>query len=256
MSFITIKDLDLHYLEFGESDEVVVFVHGNWCSARCWLPTMARLPRRYRALALDQRGFGFSSKPDDGYSMGQRAADLEGFVDALGLTRFHLVGHSLGGAVAAQFALDYPGRLRSLFLLDAPPPTGMAISPEVRALQDRFGAERAILEPALAIALGLPQSDPFFQALLDDAWAMARPAIQHNLSALEQWQVADRLASLRLPVTVAWGRNDLVVPQAAAEELHQRISGSRYHIFDDLGHSPNLEDPDRFVSELLTALYS
>lgn len=256
MSVVRIGDLNLHYVDYGAGDECLLLVHGNWCSSRCWLPTIARIPNSIRVIALDQRGFGQSSKPDTGYTMAQRAADLRSFTDALGLARFDLVGHSLGGAVAAQFVLDNPGRARSLFLLDAPSPTGMAFAPAVRAYQERFATERAVLEPALAVAFGLPAGDPFFQRLLDDAFAMARPSVQANLDALESWQVAERLATVAVPATVAWGSRDVVVERGATDALARAIPGSRLHIFEDLGHSPNLEAPDRFVAVLLASLPS
>jgi 3-oxoadipate enol-lactonase len=254
MSFVAVGELSLHYIECGQADETVLFVHGNWCSARCWLPTLARMPRRYRTLALDQRGFGWSSKPARGYSISQRAADLRGFADALGLDGFHLVGHSLGGAVAAQFALDNPGRLHTLFLLDSAPASGMPFTPLARAYHKRFAKERAALEPALAMALCLDAGDPFFQALLDDACAMARVSVRQNLDALEGWRVLDRLQELRVPTTVAWGDRDAVVTRAMAEELQHAIPASRLLIFEGLGHSPNLADPDRFVAALLESL--
>lgn len=253
MSVVSIGDLSLHYVEYGGGDECILFVHGNWCSSRCWLPTMARMPGEMRTIALDQRGFGQSSKPADGYTLPQRVADLRAFADALGLERFHLVGHSLGGAVAAQFVLDNPQRVRSLFLLACPSPSGMAFSPEARAYQDRFAADRATLEPALAVAFGLATSDPFFQRLLDDAFGMARPSVQANLDTLASWQVAERLATLHVPTTIAWGSADIVVERAAADAL-VAIPGSKLHLFDGLGHSPNLEAPDRFVAVLLASL--
>jgi pimeloyl-ACP methyl ester carboxylesterase len=254
MSLLVLGELSLHYIEFGQTDEVVLFVHGNWCSSRCWLPTMARLPRRFRTIALDQRGFGYSSKPPGEYSIPQRAADLRGFADALGLDRFHLVGHSLGGAVAVQFALEHSDRLRTLFLLDSAPASGLPVSPAVRALQDRFAADRSLLEPALALALCLELRDPVFQVLLDDACAMARHSVQPNLDALANWCVLDELASLRVPTTLAWGDQDLVISREMCEELHRSIANSRLHIFEQIGHSPNLADPDGFTAVLLEAL--
>src|SRR5919199_1347045 len=123
MSTITLDGLRFHYLDYGLGD-VVLFLHGNVASARWWLPTIARLPVGLRALAPDMRGYGLSDKPGTGYTLAQRAADLRAFAAALGLDRFHLVGHSLGGAVALQFALDDPTPMRTLTLLDPAPLEG------------------------------------------------------------------------------------------------------------------------------------
>src|SRR5438105_2919936 len=113
MPFVKAGDLNVHYIEAGTGTPLIL-VHGNWGSCAWWEPTLTRLPAGYRGIAYDVRGRGQTVGQDSGYTMPELAADLGAFADALGLDRFHLVGHSLGTAIAMQYTLDHPARVRTL----------------------------------------------------------------------------------------------------------------------------------------------
>ena len=129
---ITIREIDTPrlcqnvYFSGPEEGIPVVFVHGNCASALHWEETMASLPAGFRGIAPDLRGYGWTEpKPIDG-TRGLRdfADDIEALVVTLGLTRFHLVGHSMGGGISMQYAIDHPERLISLTLADTVSPYG------------------------------------------------------------------------------------------------------------------------------------
>ena len=126
MPFVKAGDLRVHYLEAGEG-EPVLFVHGNWASAGWWEPCLARLPVGYHGLAPDMRGRGRTIGPDSDYSIAALAADQLALADALGFERFHMVGHSLGAAVAIQAALDAPSRIVTLTVIAPPWADGMQL---------------------------------------------------------------------------------------------------------------------------------
>ncbi|NJK81656.1 MAG: alpha/beta hydrolase [Chloroflexaceae bacterium] len=114
-------------LEAGDPvGEVVLFVHGNIAAATFWEETMLALPTAYCAIAPDLRGYGLSDRLPVDATRGMRdfSADLHTLSGALGLERFHLVGHSLGGCVAMQYAIEHPQRVRSLTLVAAGSPYG------------------------------------------------------------------------------------------------------------------------------------
>ena len=122
----------LHYVEYGDPAGVaLVFLHGwpdSWFSFSRVLPLLPDV----RAMALDQRGFGDSDRPDDGYSIPELASDVIAFMDALNIERAVLVGHSFGSFVARQTAIAYPSRVDGLVLIG----TGFAASnPTTRELQ-------------------------------------------------------------------------------------------------------------------------
>ncbi|MEE8345832.1 MAG: alpha/beta hydrolase [Dehalococcoidia bacterium] len=110
--------LRFHYRDWGGRGKPVIFLHGLASNARIWDLTAPLLARRFRILALDQRGHGLSDKPDSGYDFQAVTADLHAFIKALGLRRPGLVGHSWGGNVALQFAADHPDAVSRLALVD------------------------------------------------------------------------------------------------------------------------------------------
>src|SRR4051812_3850475 len=199
MPFVDLQDLRVHYEEAGSGRNVLVLVHGNFASSRWWQRVFDRLPRGFRAYAMDLRGCGQTESRSGGYSIPRLSTDVGAFVDALDLPAFHLVGHSLGGAVALDFALRRPERVRSLALVAPSPAGGLAAmrngsSPSARMLRSvssdalsmfamrqayrmhgALGTKRLMLRDALAKMMpGATLDAAVFEALLDDA-ARLRP---------------------------------------------------------------------------------
>ncbi|WP_376788560.1 alpha/beta fold hydrolase [Thermoflexus sp.] len=119
--------LNFHVLFAGPPDgEPVVFIHGNVSSATFWEETMLALPAGFWAIAPDLRGYGESERRPVDATRGLRdfSDDLHALVEALGLTRFHLIGHSMGGGIAMQYAIDHAERILSLTLVDPLSPFG------------------------------------------------------------------------------------------------------------------------------------
>jgi pimeloyl-ACP methyl ester carboxylesterase len=280
MPFLDTPRLRIHYEEAGAGAEVFVLVHGNFGSWRWWKPVFERLRPGWRMFAPDLRGCGETpaGAPGDdraAYGIGELAEDLAGFVDGLGLRAFQLVGHSLGGGVALQFALDRPSRVRSLMLLSPPPPAGLAgmrtgtsksarllrridpdHGPSMAALQSSYRLHRSLGIHRLMLRQALPEMMPaaslepgMAEALLADAGRMSPDALVGFLQALHRWNVEAELHRLRVPTTILWGTGDVLVPRAGLEEM-ARLLGGKLLVWPDVGHSPQLERPDRFVEVL------
>lgn len=125
MPFLDVPGLRIHYEIGGDGKKVLVFLHGNFGSWRWWQPVLKRLPEDCGAYAPDLRGCGETGRPGVGHSVEQLASDLYAFSRKLDLPPFHLVGHSLGGAVALQYALDHPEMVRTMLLVAPAPAEGM-----------------------------------------------------------------------------------------------------------------------------------
>ncbi|HEX5995271.1 MAG TPA: alpha/beta hydrolase [Jiangellales bacterium] len=124
MPTIDVNGVTLHYTQVGDPvASPVVLLHGTPANSTKWAQVAAALADGYRVLAVDQRGHGLSGHTPE-YSFEVYRQDVLGFADALGLDRFALVGHSMGGTVACLFAERYPDRLTALVLVDSPPPRG------------------------------------------------------------------------------------------------------------------------------------
>ncbi len=170
MPFIRSGDLNVSYIEHG-SGTPVVFIHGNWASSSWWEPVLARLPDGWRGIAYDLRGRGQTAGPDSDYHIPSLAADLRTFAEAPGLDALHLVGHSLGIAIAMQFALDHPARVRSLTVIA---PAWVDGLPEVTSApewQHALKANPAMFGMAMkALAPTVPHDD-YWKRLLAEGHA-------------------------------------------------------------------------------------
>jgi pimeloyl-ACP methyl ester carboxylesterase len=249
MPHIPAGDLNIYYLEKGEGTPVV-FVHGNWTTSTEWEPVLERLPAGYRGLAPDVRGRGRTEGPDNTYTMPELAADLRAFVDALGLDTFHLVSHSLGSAIALQFALESPERLRTLTVLAPGWVDGMPAAYNVPAAQQALYDDPALFAQALKFQMPtLPDGD-LWQRLVTEGHQQRPSATLANLPALLNWQPGAALRAIPVPVLVASGAQDVLTGGANAERAAD-VLNTQAVVIEGVGHSPNIEAPDQFVALLM-----
>ena len=242
---------------------------------------MDRLPAGWQAVAMDLRGCGENpgGAPDESpsaYDIPELADDLAAFVDGLHLDAFHLVGHSLGGAVALQYALHHELRVQSLTLVAPPPPTGLAtmregtsksarllrsVNPDDRssmaALRSSYRMQRALGTNRWMLRRALPEMMPVasldaavVESLLADAARMSPDAVVGFLQALHRWNVEAELPGLGVPTVILWGAKDALVPHAAMEKMASLLPRGELVVWPDTGHSPQLEHPDQFVALL------
>lgn len=272
MPYLQTPKLKVHYQTAGAGDTQIVLLHGNFASWRWWESVLTRLPPEYQAYAPDMRGCGDSERPGFGHNIEMLVNDVRGFVSELDLGKVHLVGHSLGGAVALQFALDYPELVQSLVLVAPPPAEGQSVVRRGNSLAhwawrlfdiDRemsavslgltfrllrhLGANRALLRSALMrLAPSLPY-DRLLINLVSDAARMAPEAVVGHIQTLDSWNVEAELCRLRLPVLVLAGALDVLVFPDALERLSAALRRGRMVVWPDVGHAIQLEQPDRFV---------
>ena len=274
MPFIDADGLTLHYTRHGSGPIPVVLVHGNFASARWWASFAKRLPAEdFTAFAVDMRGCGQSDKPSDGFGIPRLAHDLRAWTDALGLPPFHLVGHSLGGAVALQMTLDCPAHTRSLTLLSPSPADGLEglrdgegelarlirlwdpqHQPSMNVLSAALhwgratGASRRRLRDSLRRMMPTANLDAAeFAALLDDAEHLSPDTVVGFYRALHRWDIRDRLETVRSPTWIVGGALDPIVPRAALAILAGHIPRARLDLWNDVGHAPQLEAPARLA---------
>lgn len=124
--------IQIHVEEQGGGDVSLVFLHYWGGSSRTWGKVIAALPKSYRSLAIDHRGWGESDAPASGYALADLAADAQGVIEALDLKRYILIGHSMGGKVAQLMASRRPKGLAGLVLVAPSPPQPMTMSPDAR----------------------------------------------------------------------------------------------------------------------------
>jgi pimeloyl-ACP methyl ester carboxylesterase len=259
------------YRTAGDDGPVVLLIHGITGSAAHWDQAVPLLAERYRVVAPDLLGHGQSDKPRGDYSLGAYAASVRDLLVALGHPRATVVGHSLGGGVAMQFAYEYPPFAERLVLVSSGG-LGREVHPLLRAatlpgselvlpliaherLHGIGGVLVQMLERlGLRTGTDLAEMARGYGSLAD---AGARQAFIHTLRAVidvtgQRVSATDRLyLGALLPSLVVWGRRDPLIPIEHATVAHRGLPGSRLEVFDDAGHFPQLHDPLRFAHTLI-----
>jgi pimeloyl-ACP methyl ester carboxylesterase len=249
MPFVKAGGLNVHYIEQGEG-EPVLLVHGNWVTNSTWLPVLDKLPAGLRGIAPDVRGRGKTEGPDSGYTVPELAQDLRAFADALALDRFHLVAHSLGSAIAMQFALESPERVITLTVLSPAWVDGMPEAYNAPAAQQALKDNKGVYEQALKMMMpSLPEGD-LWQRIVGEGHEQRIEATLENLPALLNWKPGDTLRRIGVPALVVSGELD---PLTGGDNAHRAAEalGAEESVMPGVGHSPNVEAPDRFVELLV-----
>src|ERR1700730_11882993 len=249
--------LRLRYLEVGEGDSTpVVLLHGFGADLNTWMFTQPALAEGRRVIALDLPGHGGSAK-DVGSGNAEHFTDaVASAAGALGIERVHLVGHSIGGAVAASLALRRPELVATLTLI-----ASAGLGPEINAgFIDGF--VRASRRREAVEVLNLLVHDPALvsRAMVEDVLRYKRlDGVAAALATIAEAWIGARLtvldltppiAALGLPIQIIWGREDRIIPVSHAEALASRL---RVHILNDAGHLPHMEKAGE-VSRLLKRL--
>jgi pimeloyl-ACP methyl ester carboxylesterase len=265
---LTLHGRSVRYAEAG-SGPLLLLIHGMAGTCETWGSVLEPLALRHRVIAPDLPGHGASAPGAGDYSIGSLAAGLRDLLLALGHERATIVGHSLGGGIAMQFAYQFPDATERLVLV-ASGGLGPEVNPVLRAAAlpgaDMFIAATAapgrlagsVLARALS-AVGLrpsPELAEFARGYGSLADGERRAAFLATLRAVVDMQGQRILAGDRLylsegvPTLIVWGANDRVIPADHADRAHAKMPGSRLEVFDGVGHMPQLEAPGRFVATL------
>jgi len=252
------------------SGPALLLLHGIGDSSVGWEPLMADLAEDYTVIAPDLLGHGQSDKPRADYSVAAYANGMRDLLDVLEIDHATVVGHSLGGGVAAQFAYQYPERCDRLVLVasggvsrEVHPLLRLATLPladlvvvPMQLPPARFVGNLCL--QALRVAgtdLGRDADDlqRVFDALPDGA---ARGAFTRTLRSVVDWRgqvvtMRDRAyLTVDVPTMIIWGAHDAVIPVEHAELARAALPSARVEIFDEAGHFPHHADPERFLATL------
>lgn len=245
---------------------VILLIHGIGDSSATWADVIPELARHHTVIAPDLLGHGASDKPRADYSVAAYANGIRDLLGVLGIERATLVGHSLGGGVAMQFAYQYPERTDRLILVSAGG-VGREVNPALRAVS----LPGADLMLSLLRLPGMRQQVGLFTRLVklldtdlgQDASELidlvdalpdgtSRSAFISTLRAVVDWRgqavtMLDRCYLTEgMPTLLLWGSRDSVVPVHHARGAHAAMPGSRLEIFEGAGHFPFHSDPVRF----------
>jgi pimeloyl-ACP methyl ester carboxylesterase len=247
------------YYEIRGSGDPVVLLEGAGLDCRMWDDQFEVFARSYRVVRMDVRGSGKSADVSGPY---QSHEDLHGLLEALGIPRAHLVGLSLGGRIAIDFALTYPTMLNSLVLV-GPGVSGFPLPPATKSesreslykaifARDATAAVNAWLESDLMKpAATNPRTRDRVRALaLGNARTWLQPLVERTLSP----PAYARVGEIRTPTLVVVGSIDNAVIHSGADHLIAGIPGAQKAVLEGAGHVPNIEQPDEFNRVVLDFL--
>lgn len=257
------EGMRINYADQGAGEDAVVLLPGLGMSHRTWAQHAEQLALSYRVLSVDPRGSGESETPDHRYTAATVAADLDAVLDSAGITSAHVVGQSMGGMIAQDFALAAPQRVRSLTLVST---FARADKWSGRVL----GARRGLIE---AGGLPLQFSVSVFFVFSPRSFRELGPFIEGLEQRLETNPPDERaylrqidycldhdawagLPDLSTPTLVVAGAEDFITSAIQNRELAELIPGARYEEFAHSSHGLIWEEPDRFRALLTRFLES
>jgi pimeloyl-ACP methyl ester carboxylesterase len=238
----------VHYLERAGGEPAVVCIHGYCQSSAYWAPTLERLAAAgVRGLAPDLPGFGASARLPGPYTMEAFADGVAALLDARGLARVALVGGSMGGVVAQQFALRHPARLARLLLVATggamgDPAAGLARADQVAAAPWDEAAVESVVR-------GFFRDPPLPERLAEYrriALMTSHAAAVESARSNARSRTLERLSEIRVPTLIIQGRHDRARTPEHGAAMRDRIPGARLEVLEGSGHTPQLEEPDAF----------
>jgi pimeloyl-ACP methyl ester carboxylesterase len=245
----------MHVAEQGPATgEPVILLHGysdSWFSFSRILPL---LPDDYRVFALDMRGHGQSSQPARGYAMDDLAADVLAFMDAKGIVRATIVGHSMGGFVAQQMALAAPKRVSRLVIVSSARTVHEFAGIDefkqvVESLRDPVPREFA--EEFQRSTLQRPVPNAFLEGVIAESQRLPVRVWQGIMQGMLAAQPAVSLGRSGIPALVMWGDKDAWPPRAEQDSLVAMLRTASLKVLRDMAHAPHWEAPDEFARELV-----
>lgn len=276
-----------HYLEQGQGDRVLILIHGNLSSSLYFTPLFKRLPKDIRVIAPDLRGYGDSSYYQQINRLRDFADDIHLFLEAKEIKKVDLLGWSLGGGVALEFAAHYPEKTNKLILMNSTTHRGYPIFKKDQLGQPIVGEvypsrKELALDPVQVLPVLKAQEEKNFaflsyifeltiytvnkpsvednriwineslkqRNLVDADWALANLNMsdQHNL-----YQPGDSsISKIEAPVLHLWGSKDVTVPAYMMQDninALPKISASI--VYENCGHSPLVDEPDKLTQDIL-----
>ncbi len=253
LRFINIVNHKVRYAESGESPKHVLLIHGLGGSAESWKNNIDVLGRYFHVFAPDMIGFGHSDKPKMRYTVKAFTNFLNDFLHAIGIEKTNVVGSSMGGQIAAEFAIAYPNKVEKLVLISPAgiPPKSFKGTKELKTYVRMFDAKD--LE---GVRKAVTSVDSDRSAITDEyvksvyQYTMMDGAKQAFISSLKESasapRLVNRLNAIRAKTLVIWGKEDRLIPVKYCEPFITKMENCKLLLIEKCGHRPHAEKPDLF----------
>jgi pimeloyl-ACP methyl ester carboxylesterase len=269
MTKTRVSDIDIYYEEHGDPDaEPLLLIMGFTANAGAWALQIPALAQRYRVIAFDNRGAGRTTQPDGPYTIPQMADDAAGLLDALGAGPAHIIGSSMGGMIAQEFALRHPQRVRTLTLMCTTPggPNSFGYAEMVdysEALDEIQDLSQMLTPELMQASIDVHFTPEFmkapgagFQAMIGSGimYPSTLAGVKGQTAAIVKHDTYARLPRIAAPTLVTAGSDDTFVDARNSPLLAGRIPNAELRMFEGLRHGFAVERPDLVNPVLLEFL--
>lgn len=259
MAKVSVRDIEINYQEEG-SGFPLILVHGLNGDLTGWVLVMPEFSKHYRTIALDVRGHGGTSKPDQPYSIKGFSEDLYDFMNQLKIPKAHILGLSMGGAIVQQFALNHPEMTRSLVLVS----TFSYIDEQAHRAFTRLshslkeGGYPAFFDKVVKLAFTSQYIAANPGAIADLKEKRIRinspAAIGRATDACMAFNLKNEIARISIPTLIVSGRKDVFTPVHLADQIYRSIRGSEWKILEGVGHNLHIEKASQLTQVVLEFL--
>jgi pimeloyl-ACP methyl ester carboxylesterase len=251
MPKVRANGIEIFYEESG-AGEPLLLIAGFACDHSNWSKMAPQLASRNRLITFDNRGVGQSSSPEAPYSIHQMAEDAAGLLEAIGLTLVHVAGHSMGGQIAVELALNHPERVKSLMLLAS----CARVDERGKVVIDSWGDLPRLVDPMTGIRLSLPwiYTSRFYatpgaienviKEMLTSSFPPSISGIYQQSRAITSYDAVARLGDIECPTLVVVGNEDILGGLPFSEQLAHGIRGAKLVVLEKAGHGLPTESPE------------
>lgn len=239
------------YAKGGKGDTVLL-LHGYSANKESWLSVTKSLKKNYKVVVPDLPGFGLTTfDPKIGFTISEQTRRLNDFINAIELDTFHIVGNSMGGAIAADYTIKYPKKIKSLILLDS---FGLKSKTESYVTR-KFGNERKKVlvytnreEQNLMLKM-IFYKPVYLPGRIKDYYLERRLKSDHYSKIFDDLEktgedfLRKRIGEVAVPTLIIWGREDNLFHYTVADEFTKLIKNSKKVIIDECGHCPHIDRP-------------
>lgn len=251
MPEMLVKGTKINYLETRAKSTgrrpPIVFIHGSGGNAGLWQKVMDGLSGQYRCFAVDLPGHA-ASQGEGMKSIREYCFFMKSFLDALGLESVVLGGHSMGGGIVQDFALQYPRKLKALLLIG----TGARLRVLPEALEMNRKMASGEIPPKFYPCGFAEKASPEILSEGEREWAKTGSKVRYyDFLACDQFDIMGEMEKIRLPALILCGREDHLTPVKYSEFLNKKMAGSRLEVVEGAGHMVMLEAPQAVCGAIL-----
>ncbi|MCZ3366279.1 MULTISPECIES: alpha/beta fold hydrolase [Methanobacterium] len=251
-----ISGIKLNYIEKGEGFPLIL-IHGLSDDLRLWAPLIPQLSRNYRTVSLDLRGHGSSGKPKGHYSIEQFSRDIYFLLNELSIKKAHFIGFSLGGAVVQDLAVNYPEMVSSIVLMSSFSFVDLKLNETFLKLRESLveGGFAAFFDEILPLVL-TPELINENRAELEQVReekikTESVESLINTIDACMEFDVKDKISVISKPALIISGKEDVLIPDELARQVHRIIDGSKLIILENTGHNVLIPENLQFLLELI-----